>query len=46
MQNKKGAGAWYYYENRDNGKVFDKADMKEWNEKKKASFTEDDKAQK
>jgi len=33
-----GAGAWYYYENKDNGKTFDKYDAQEWNEKKKAEF--------
>ena len=33
-----GAGAWYYFENRDNGQTFDKADMKDWNDKKRASF--------
>jgi len=33
-----GAGVWYYYENKDNGKTFDKYDAQEWNEKKKAEF--------
>eukprot|EP00977_Amphora_coffeiformis_P017710 scaffold5873_cov172-Amphora_coffeaeformis.AAC.7 len=33
-----GAGAWYYYENRDNGTSFDKYDAEAWNEKKKAEF--------